>query len=180
MTGTESLKFYRTGLSIAAASIAAGAAILLSASTADAGGWATVHKFVKRSGTCAGQEVLASHYASGKRTATGERFDANGNTAAARTWALGTHLTVTNPKTGRSLTVRINDRGPYGIAYAQGARLDLARGAAHRLGMSGAQYVCVTEGGGSTVTASAAKRRDTDGSGGVEHELLARSEPATH
>jgi len=180
MTGTESLKFYRTGLSIAAASIAAGAAILLSASAADAGGWATVHKFVKRSGTCAGQEVLASHYASGKRTATGERFDANGNTAAARTWALGTHLTVTNPKTGRSLTVRINDRGPYGIAYAQGARLDLARGAAHRLGMSGAQYVCVTEGGGSTVTASAAKRRDTDGSGGVEHEMLARSEPATH
>jgi rare lipoprotein A (peptidoglycan hydrolase) len=180
MTGTESLKFYRTGLSIAAASIAAGATILLSASAADAGGWATVHKFVKRSGTCAGQEVLASHYASGKRTATGERFDANGNTAAARTWALGTHLTVTNPKTGRSLTVRINDRGPYGIAYAQGARLDLARGAAHRLGMSGAQYVCVTEGGGSTVTASAAKRRDTDGSGGIEHEMLARSEPATH
>ena len=180
MTGTESLKFYRTGLSIAAASIAAGAAILLSASTADAGGWATVHKFVKRSGTCAGQEVLASHYASGKRTATGERFDANGNTAAARTWALGTHLTVTNPKTGRSLTVRINDRGPYGIAYAQGARLDLARGAAHRLGMSGAQYVCVTEGGGSTVTASAAPRRDTDASGGVEHEMLARDEPAAH
>jgi len=180
MTGTESLKFYRTGLSIAAASIAAGAAILLSASTADAGGWATVHKFVKRSGTCAGQEVLASHYASGKRTATGERFDANGNTAAARTWALGTHLTVTNPKNGRSLTVRINDRGPYGIAFAQGARLDLARGAAHRLGMSGAQYVCVTEGGGSTVTASAAPRRDTDASGGVEHEMLARDEPASH
>jgi len=180
MTGTESLKFYRTGLSIAAASIAAGATILLSASAADAGGWATVHKFVKRSGTCAGQEVLASHYASGKRTATGERFDANGNTAAARTWALGTHLTVTNPKNGRSLTVRINDRGPYGIAFAQGARLDLARGAAHRLGMSGAQYVCVTEGGGSTVTASAAPRRDTDASGGVEHEMLARDEPASH
>ena len=179
MTGTESLKFYRTGLSLRTAA-AAGAALLLTASAASAGGWSTVHKFVKRSGQCSGQEVLASHYASGKRTATGERFDANGNTAAARTWALGTHLTVTNPKTGRSLTVRINDRGPYGIAYAQGARLDLARGAAHRLGMSGAQYVCVTEGGGSTVTASAAKRRDTDGSGGVEHELLARSEPATH
>jgi rare lipoprotein A len=135
---------------------------------------------VKRSGQCSGQEVLASHYASGKRTATGERFDANGNTAAARTWALGTHLTVTNPKNGRSLTVRINDRGPYGIAFAQGARLDLARGAARRLGMSGAQYVCVTEGGGSTVTASAAPRRDTDASGGVEHEMLARDEPASH
>ena len=179
MTGTESLKFYRTGLSFAAAA-AAGAGLLLSASVADAGGWSTVHKFVKRSGTCAGQEVLASYYSSGKRTATGERFDANGNTAAARTYPLGTHLTVVNPKNGRSLTVRINDRGPYGTAYAQGARLDLARGAAHRLGMSGAQYVCVVEGGGSTITASAAKRRDTDASGGVEHEMLARDEPASH
>ena len=73
--------------------------------------------------------------------------------------------------------MRINDRGPYGTAFAQGARLDLAHGAARRLGMSGAQYVCITEGGGSTVTASAAKRRDTDGSGGVEHEMIARSEP---
>ena len=151
MTGTESLKFYRTGLSLRTAA-AAGAALLLSASAASAGGWATVHKFVKRSGQCSGQEVLASHYASGKRTATGERFDANGNTAAARTWALGTHLTVTNPKNGRSLTVRINDRGPYGIAFAQGARLDLARGAAHRLGMSGAQYLCVTTGAAKVMT----------------------------
>jgi rare lipoprotein A len=93
---------------------------------------------------CAGgQEILASHYASGRRTATGERFDANGNTAAARTWPLGTTLTVTNPQNGRSLTVRVNDTGPWGIAYRMGARLDLARGAAQRLGMRGAQYVCV-------------------------------------
>ena len=88
--------------------------------------------------------MLASYYWTGKRTASGERFDANGNTAAARTWPLGTMLTVTNPKNGRSLTVRINDRGPWGIAYAKGARLDLARGAAHRLGMRGSQYVCVS------------------------------------
>jgi peptidoglycan lytic transglycosylase len=87
--------------------------------------------------------VLASSYSSGKRTASGEAFDANGNTAAARTWPLGTTLTVTNPKNGRSVTVRINDRGPWGIAYRMGARLDLARGAARRLGMSGSQYVCV-------------------------------------
>ena len=52
-------------------------------------------------------------------------------------------LTVTNPHNGRSLSVRINDRGPYGIAFREGARLDLARGAARRLGMRGAQYVCV-------------------------------------
>jgi rare lipoprotein A (peptidoglycan hydrolase) len=96
-----------------------GAALLASlftAGTASAGGWATVHRYVKPSGNCAGQEVLASYYWTGKRTATGERFDANGNTAAARTWALGTSLSIVNPKNGRSLTVRINDTGPWGIA----------------------------------------------------------------
>ena len=116
---------------------------LMIATAANAGGWATVHRYVKKSGNCAGQEILASYYHTGKRTATGERFDANGNTAAARTWKLGTNLTVTNPHNGRSLTVRINDTGPWGIAYRQGARLDLARGAARRLGMTGSQYVCV-------------------------------------
>jgi len=90
---------------------------VLSFSTAHAAGWSSVHKYVKKSGNCAGQEVLASHYSSGKRTASGERFDPNGNTAAARTWPIGTTLTVTNPKNGRSITVRINDTGPWGIAY---------------------------------------------------------------
>ncbi|HEY7230903.1 MAG TPA: septal ring lytic transglycosylase RlpA family protein [Pseudolabrys sp.] len=118
-------------------------ASLLTSGVAHAGGWATVHKYVKKSGNCAGQEVLASHYSSGKRTANGERFDPNGNTAAARTWPIGTTLTVTNPKNGRSITVRINDKGPWGIAYRMGARLDLARGAAQRLGMTSSQYVCV-------------------------------------
>ncbi|AXK83575.1 septal ring lytic transglycosylase RlpA family lipoprotein [Pseudolabrys taiwanensis] len=117
---------------------------LVAVTAANAGGWSTVHRYVKKSGSCAGQEVLASHYSSGKRTATGERFDANGNTAAARTWPLGTSLTVTNPKNGRSLVVRVNDTGPYGTAYRMGARLDLAHGAARRLGMSGAQYLCVS------------------------------------
>jgi rare lipoprotein A len=116
---------------------------LTTLTAAHAAGWGSVHKYVKPSGQCAGQEVLASSYSSGKRTASGEAFDANGNTAAARTWALGTTLTVLNPKTGRSVTVRINDTGPWGTAYAQGARLDLARGAAARIGMRGAQYVCV-------------------------------------
>ena len=151
MSGTESLKFYRTGIAAAAA---AGAAILfLSATAASAGGWRTVHKYVKRTGKCSGEELLASSYWTGRRTATGEAFDANGNTAAARTWPLGTHLTVVNPHNGRSVTVRINDRGPYGVAFAQGARLDLARGAAHRLGMSGAQYLCVTTGAAKVMTA---------------------------
>ena len=162
MTGTKSLKFYRFALSTAPAAGAGAAILLLAAATAaQAGGWSTVHKYVKRSGQCAGEEILASYYSSGKRTATGEHFDANGNTAAARTWPLGTHLTVVNPKTGRSLTVRVNDRGPYGIAFAKGARLDLARGAARRLGMSGAQYVCVTTGGAPAATVMTA--RDTAG-----------------
>ncbi len=116
----------------------------LSVASASAAGWSSVHRYVKPTGQCAGQEVLASHYSAGHRTANGERFDANGNTAAARTWPLGTRLTVTNPHNGRSLTIRINDTGPWGIAYKQGARLDLARGAAQRLGMRGTQYICVS------------------------------------
>ena len=116
---------------------------LLTVTSASAAGWSSVHKYVKRSGNCSGQEILASHYSSGTRTATGERFDASGNTAAARTWPLGTVLTVTNPKNGKSVTVKINDRGPYGIAFRMGARLDLARGAAQRIGMHSSQYVCV-------------------------------------
>ncbi len=123
---------------------ALGLALALAAPAAVyAGGWGSVHKYVHRSGACAGREVLASYYARSQRTASGEAFDANGNTAAARTWALGTTLTVTNPRNGRSVSVRVNDRGPYGEAWRAGARLDLARGAARRIGMSGAQYVCV-------------------------------------
>jgi peptidoglycan lytic transglycosylase len=122
----------------------AAAVAALSINSAHAGGWSSVHKYVKRTGNCAGrQEVLASYYSIPGKTASGRGFDANGNTAAARTWALGTSLTVTNPHNGRSVTVVINDRGPYGTAYRVGARLDLAIGAARRIGMRGAQYVCV-------------------------------------
>ena len=117
---------------------------LLTLTMAHAGGWNSVHRYVKPSGKCAGQEVLASTYSSGKRTASGEVFDANGNTAAARTWPLGTTLTLTNPNNGRSIAVRVNDRGPWGTAYRMGARLDLAPGAARRLGMGGTQYICVS------------------------------------
>lgn len=116
--------------------------VLISAG-AHAAGWGSVHKYVKPSGNCGGQEILASWYSYGKLTANGEHFDPNGNTAAARTWPIGTILTVTNPKTGRSASVRINDTGPWGIAYRMGARLDLAIGVARRLGMTSTQYVCV-------------------------------------
>ena len=117
--------------------------VLLAATSANAAGWGSIHKYAKRSGNCAGQEVLASYYWTGSHTASGERFNPNGNTAAARTWPLGTTLTVTNPKTGRSVVVRINDTGPYGLSYRMGARLDMAIGAAKRIGMTSSQYVCV-------------------------------------
>lgn len=67
----------------------------------------------------------ASYYASGARTANGERFDPDGMTAAHKTLPFGTEVRVTNPESGRSVVVRINDRGP----FTKGRCLDLARGA---------------------------------------------------
>jgi rare lipoprotein A len=116
---------------------------LIGTTSANAAGWSSIHRYVKRSGKCAGQEILASFYSLSGSTSSGERFVANGNTAAARTWAIGTTLTVTNPANGQSVVVRINDKGPWGRAYQMGARLDLARGAAQRIGMRSSQYVCV-------------------------------------
>ena len=61
----------------------------------------------------AGQVGLASYYKSGKTTANGEAFKPNGMTAAHRTFPFGTIVRVTNLKSGKSVVVRINDRGPY-------------------------------------------------------------------
>ena len=79
----------------------------------------------------AGYFIKASFYDSGSRTASGERFNQHGYTAASRTLPFGTRLQVTNPATGQSVIVRINDRGP----YVRGRDLDLARGAAAAIGM---------------------------------------------
>lgn len=72
----------------------------------------------------------ASHYGigdgyDGQRTANGERFDAYGNSAAHRYLPFGTRLRVTNESNGRSVIVRINDRGP----YVSSRSLDLSYGA---------------------------------------------------
>jgi rare lipoprotein A len=80
-----------------------------------------------------GSLIYASYYSSGYRTASGERFNPNGYTAAHRSLPFGTRLQVTNPRTGRSVVVRINDRGP----FVPGRSLDLARGAAFAIGMRG-------------------------------------------
>ena len=67
----------------------------------------------------------------GRMTANGEIYDQMAFTAAHKRLSFGTLLKVTNTKNGRSVIVRINDRGP----YIEGRDLDLSKGAAIELGM---------------------------------------------
>lgn len=67
----------------------------------------------------------------GKYTANGEVYDQMALTAAHKYLSFGTLLKVTNPKNGKSVIVRINDRGP----YIEGRELDLSKGAAIELGI---------------------------------------------
>jgi len=69
----------------------------------------------------------------GRRTSNGETYNPEGLTAASKTLPLGSHVRVTNPDTGRSVVVRINDRGP----FVRGRSLDLSHGAAQRIGLTG-------------------------------------------
>ena len=68
----------------------------------------------------------------GRRTASGERYDPNALTAASTTLPIGSTVIVTNPATGHSVKVRVNDREPKG----HGRSLDLSRHAAEELGMT--------------------------------------------
>jgi rare lipoprotein A len=76
---------------------------------------------------------LASFYTEGTQTASGERFDTHELTAAHPTLPFGTRLRVTNVATGRSVTVRVNDRGP----FVPGRVVDVSYAAAETLGMVG-------------------------------------------
>ena len=67
----------------------------------------------------------------GRKTANGERFNMNGLTAAHRSLPFGTKVRITNQKNGKSVVVRINDRGP----YAGHRVIDLSRGAARAVDM---------------------------------------------
>ena len=87
-----------------------------------------------------GQRGVASYYWQNQRTATGERFNPNGLTAAHRTLPLGTLVRVTNHRNGNSVHVRINDRGP----YVHGRVIDLSRAAAQRIGMISSGLAPVT------------------------------------
>jgi len=74
---------------------------------------------------------IASFYSQDTHTASGEKFDANELTAAHPTLPFGTRLRVTNVATGQSVTVRVNDRGP----YVRGRVVDVSHSAAEALGM---------------------------------------------
>jgi len=76
---------------------------------------------------------LASFYSEGQETASGEKFDAHELTAAHPTLPFGTRVRVTNVSTGRSVTVRVNDRGP----FVRGRDVDVSYSAAEALGMVG-------------------------------------------
>jgi rare lipoprotein A len=83
-------------------------------------------------GGASAQSGIASIYCGG-RTANGERAKASALTAAHRTLPFGTLVRVTNQRTGRSVVVRINDRGP----FVRGRVIDVTPAAAHALGFSG-------------------------------------------
>ena len=84
---------------------------------------------VVSSGTCG-----VSYYSDGQRTANGEQFDPNAFTAAHKTLPFNTRVRVTNPANGKSVVVRINDRGP----YISGRCLDLSRAAFQAIASLGA------------------------------------------
>jgi rare lipoprotein A len=77
------------------------------------------------------QEGMASWYKMGTRTANGERYDPMGITAAHPSLPFNTKVRVTNPYSGDSVVVRINDRGP----FTGGRIIDLSQGAAQKINL---------------------------------------------
>jgi rare lipoprotein A len=89
---------------------------------------------IRAVGPGASETGVASYYADafhGRNTASGERFDMNALTAAHPSLPFGTRVRVTHVESGRSVVVRINDRGP----FKRGRVIDLSYAAARELGM---------------------------------------------
>ncbi len=84
-------------------------------------------------GTKTASHGIASFYTEGTKTASGEKFNTLEMTAAHPTLPFGTKLRVTNVASGQSVTVRVNDRGP----YVRGRIVDVSYSAADALGMVG-------------------------------------------
>lgn len=89
--------------------------------------------------TCVASQYGVGDGYHGRRTASGERFNTHALTAAHRTRRFGSRVVVTNLANGRSVTVRINDRGP----FVRGRCIDLSRAAADAIGMGGTARVQV-------------------------------------
>ncbi len=82
------------------------------------------------------QQGIASYYGAkfnGRKTASGERYSHNAMTAAHRSAPFGSQIRVTNISNGRSVVVRVNDRGP----WVRGRIVDVSGVAARQLGMTG-------------------------------------------
>jgi rare lipoprotein A len=88
----------------------------------------------------AGQVGGASWYAFHSRTASGARMNPSALTAAHRSLPFGTKVLVENLSNGRSVTVTINDRGP----FVKGRIIDLSKAAARSIGMSGVAKVRIS------------------------------------
>jgi rare lipoprotein A len=87
----------------------------------------------------------ASYYSSahhGRKTASGERFNMHAMTAAHRKLPFGTVVKVTNKLNGRSVSVRVNDRGP----FVKSRSIDLSQAAARAIGMGGTAQVTLSVG----------------------------------
>jgi rare lipoprotein A len=89
--------------------------------------------------TCIASQYGVGDGYHGRRTASGERFNTYALTAAHRTRRFGSHVTVTNKANGRTVRVRITDRGP----FIKGRCIDLSRAAANAIGMGGTARVTV-------------------------------------
>ena len=85
------------------------------------------------SGAQVASHGIASFYTEGTKTASGEKFNTHELTAAHPTLPFGTRLRVTNVASGQSVTVRVNDRGP----FVRGRVVDVSYAAAETLGMVG-------------------------------------------
>ena len=116
----------------------------------------------------------ASWYELTSITASGERANPNGLTAAHRSLPFGTIVRVTNENNGRSVTVRINDRGP----FVGGRIIDLTRAAAQKLGFknAGTARVCVARAGrvsntSNTSRSSNARTESLSGSAEITGQL---------
>lgn len=122
--------------------------------------------FAANSVTLYKNSAVASYYADkyhGRKTSNGETFNMYDMTAAHKTLPFNTKVKVTNLSNGKSVIVRINDRGP----FVKGREIDLSKGAAVKIGMikSGTAKVSLEIVGGPDGAASGLQDQKADGNG---------------